>query len=138
MFFDKSVSNYKTPHAVIDTSGGGTGFTIEIVDDKLNYRVSDSEKTWKLRTDLTVDTWQDIVMMWHRNKGIIVYVNGAYKDSENVSKAVEPRSLGTTRLFIGLENKEKGPYTYTKYVIIFIYILYYSHVCFFITLILNI
>lgn len=53
-------------------------------------------------------------MTWHKGKGIAVYVNGAFKDSEGVGKNTETNTGGTTRLILGRENKDKGPYTCTK------------------------
>ncbi|XP_057314445.1 uncharacterized protein LOC130655679 isoform X2 [Hydractinia symbiolongicarpus] len=117
VFFESSVRRYKKAHCIIDTSGGGQGFTIYIADNKLNYKVISKDETWELKTDLTVGSWQEIVMTWHKGKGIAVYVNGAFKDSEGVGKNTETNIGGTTRLILGRENKDKGPYTCTKMVV---------------------
>ena len=101
----------------MDTSGGGKGFSIYINNNKLNYKVVGKGEMWELKTDIAVGRWQEIVMTWHRGKGIFVYVNGAFKDSETIGKKSTVVSGGTTRLIIGRENKEKGPYTCTKYVV---------------------
>ena len=43
-----------------------------------------------------------------------MYVNGAFKDSENNGKKVKQSGSGTGRLIIGRESKDTGPYTWTK------------------------
>lgn len=114
VYFANNVRSYQSPHCVVDTSGGGKGFTIFITDNKLSYRVVGKEEVWELQTDLTTERWQDIVMTWHKNKGVAVYVNGAFKDSENNGKKVKQSESGTGRLIVGRESKDKGPYTWTK------------------------
>ncbi|XP_065639355.1 uncharacterized protein LOC100203426 isoform X11 [Hydra vulgaris] len=117
IYFDKIVRQYKKEHCVIDTSGGGKGFTIFIANNKLNYKVVTDEQTWHLQTDLTVEIWEQIVMTWHKDKGLSVFVNGAFKDSETTSKKSVIVSNGPTRLIVGREDKDKGPYSCTKMVV---------------------
>ena len=105
---------YKKPHPIIDTSGGGNGFIIFIANNQLHYKVVTSDETWGLKTDFSVDMWQDLVMTWHKGKGITVYVNGAYKDSESQSETNTNNNGGTTRLIIGRDNKDKGAYVCTR------------------------
>ncbi|XP_065670479.1 uncharacterized protein LOC100203426 isoform X28 [Hydra vulgaris] len=117
VYFDKIVRQYKKEHCVIDTSGGGKGFTIFIANNKLNYKVVTDEQTWHLQTDLTVEIWEQIVMTWHKDKGLSVFVNGAFKDAETTSKKSVIVSNGPTRLIVGREDKDKGPYSCTKMVV---------------------
>ena len=65
-------------------------------------------KPWELKTDITVGRWQEIVMTWHKGKGIAVFVNGAFKEAEKCWKKDWDISGGTTRLIIGREKQRKG------------------------------
>lgn len=102
---------------LIDTSGGDRGFTIYLQDSKIYYKLISKDAEWLLKTDVTTERWQDIVMTWHKFKGLSVYVNGAFKDSVAAGKKRKDTSThSTSRLMIGRESKAKGPFAFTRFV----------------------
>lgn len=77
-------------------------------------QVTTSTREWQLSTELVTNQWQDIVMTWKKEEGLMLYVNGAFRDSlkEGTETSLVPNKQA--RLTIGRKSGNP-PFKYTRY-----------------------
>ena len=78
-------------------------------------QVTTSTREWQLSTELVTNQWQDIVMTWKKEEGLMLYVNGAFRDSlkEGTETSLVPNKQA--RLTIGRKSGNP-PFKYTRYI----------------------
>jgi hypothetical protein len=72
-----------------------------------------SSKTWDLSTELVSNEWQDVVLTWKKEEGLMLYVNGAFRDSQKDGTASESVPNKQARLTVGRKSGNP-PYRYTR------------------------
>lgn len=78
-----------------------------------HFQVVTSSKTWDLSTDLVTNNWQDVVLTWKKEEGLMLYVNGAFRDSQKDGTPTKQVPNKQARLTIGRKSGNP-PYRYTR------------------------
>lgn len=126
----------------MDSAGDSRGISIYLENNTVHYKVSDrlvsvkeknsnhnadinglfngyfqvvtSSKTWDLSTDLVTNDWQDVVLTWKKEEGLMLYVNGAFRDSQKDGTTTSPVPNKQARLTVGRKSGNP-PYRYTRW-----------------------
>ena len=78
-------------------------------------QVTTSTREWQLSTELVTNQWQDIVMTWKKEEGLMLYVNGAFRDSLKEGRETSLVPNKQARLTIGRKSGNP-PFKYTRYI----------------------
>lgn len=65
--------------------------------------------------ELVTNEWQDIAMTWKKEEGLMLYVNGAFRDSVKEGTVTSLIPNKQARLTIGRKSGNP-PFKYTRYV----------------------
>ncbi|XP_022799604.1 uncharacterized protein LOC111337536 isoform X3 [Stylophora pistillata] len=111
--FDDDALSYNDKRYVLDSSGNSRGVSIYIQNGSLYYQVVTSTKEWQLSMELVTNEWQDIVLTWKKEEGLMLYVNGAFRDSlkDGTETSLIPNKQA--RLTIGRKSGNP-PFKYTR------------------------
>ncbi|XP_027047022.1 uncharacterized protein LOC113674731 isoform X3 [Pocillopora damicornis] len=111
--FDDDALSYNDKRYVLDSSGNSRGVSIYIHNGSLYYKVVTSTKEWQLSMELVTNEWQDIVLTWKKEEGLMLYVNGAFRDSlkDGTETSLIPNKQA--RLTIGRKSGNP-PFKYTR------------------------
>ncbi|XP_067038773.1 uncharacterized protein [Acropora muricata] len=111
--FDDDALSYTDKRLILDSSGDSRGVAVFIQHGSLYYKVTTSTREWQLSTELVTNQWQDIVMTWKKEEGLMLYVNGAFRDSlkEGTETSLVPNKQA--RLTIGRKSGNP-PFKYTR------------------------
>ncbi|XP_078359624.1 uncharacterized protein LOC144644082 isoform X3 [Oculina patagonica] len=111
--FDDDALSYKDKRYVLDSSGNSRGVSIFIQNGSLFYKVVTSTKQWQLSMELVTNEWQDIAMTWKKEEGLMLYVNGAFRDSVKEGTVTSLIPNKQARLTIGRKSGNP-PFKYTR------------------------
>lgn len=78
-------------------------------------QVTTSTREWQLSTELVTNQWQDIVITWKKEEGLMLYVNGAFRDSLKEGRETSLVPNKQARLTIGRKSGNP-PFKYTRYI----------------------
>eukprot|EP00795_Rhopilema_esculentum_P005038 gene5038-148_t len=111
---DQDVREYKEARYIIDSGGhkeGIKGVSVYILNDNLYFQVIMSPEEdimiWTVRTPIYTVRWQRIVMTWRLDKGLWVYIDGAFRGLTKTPKTLpvvfkkEPELLVIGRKNVG-------------------------------------
>ena len=73
-----------------------------------------STKEWQLSMELVTNEWQDIALTWKKEEGLMLYVNGAFRDSLKDGTVTSLIPNKQARLTIGRKSGNP-PFKYTRY-----------------------
>ncbi|XP_032238898.2 uncharacterized protein LOC5513456 isoform X2 [Nematostella vectensis] len=111
--FDDDAKSYKDKRLILDSAGDSRGVSVYLQNNTVNYKVVTSTKTWKLSTELATNEWQDLVFTWKKEEGLMLYINGAFRDSMKDGTPTAPVPNKQARLTIGRQSGN-APYRYTR------------------------
>lgn len=111
--FDDDALSYKDKRYVLDSSGNSRGVSIFIQNGSLFYKVVTSTKEWQLSMELVTNEWQDIALTWKKEEGLMLYVNGAFRDSLKDGTVTSLIPNKQARLTIGRKSGNP-PFKYTR------------------------
>lgn len=77
-------------------------------------KVVTSTKEWQLSMELVTNEWQDIALTWKKEEGLMLYVNGAFRDSLKDGTVTSLIPNKQARLTIGRKSGNP-PFKYTRY-----------------------
>ncbi|XP_074615208.1 uncharacterized protein LOC141874734 isoform X6 [Acropora palmata] len=111
--FDDDALSYTDERLILDSSGDSRGVAVFIQHGSLYYKVTTSTREWQLSTELVTNQWQDIVMTWKKEEGLMLYVNGAFRDSLKEGRETSFVPNKQARLTIGRKSGNP-PFKYTR------------------------
>ena len=113
--FDQRVREYKEPKYVLDTgghNGGVKGISVYLINDNLYFQVVSSPDEdimiWKVRVPIYTVRWQRVVMTWRLDKGLWVYIDGAFRGYTKIPTTLPEQPKDSPKRFL-VGRKTTGP-----------------------------
>ena len=85
--FEDSAQTWTRDTLVVDTTGGKTGrkgkpgFAVYVANNRLYVTVVTRKKNWTVSESLITGdmVWQHVLLSWHVEKGLVLYLNGTQR-----------------------------------------------------------